>query len=387
MADFSHLDRLLESFVENGLPGCGCAIARDGKIIYESYHGWADVERRRKTDENTVYRLYSMTKVVICTAAMMLFERGKFLLNDPLSDYFPDFRDAQVLRTRSTGEQYLAPPAVPYRVKHAFSMGVGMPYAGDSCPTALAMQEVKKRLTEKYGKYDLLTEIPEMIRLPHTCDPGEHFVYGYGHELVAGLIQLCSGMKVSEFLQKEIIDPLGMASTGYRCFGDIRERMVDMAFRDPDGSLHAGKGFLDEFHEPDAIFELGGAGLFSTVRDYLKFASMLACGGVADGRQYIGRKTIDLMRQNQLNETARKDLGDTYLGGYGYGLGVRTLMSPAEGGCSASVGEFGWTGAAGTYTSIDPQERLAVVYMHQQMPNMEEYYHLRVRAAVYGALK
>ena len=110
-----------------------------------------------------------------------------------------------------------------------------------------------------------------------------------------------------------------------------------MAFRDPDGSLRAGKGFLDEFHEPDAICELGGAGLFSTVRDYLKFASMLACGGVADGRQYIGRKTIDLMRQNQLNETARKDLGDTYLGGYGYGLGVRTLMSPAEGGCSASV--------------------------------------------------
>ena len=387
MADFTYLDELLESFVENGLPGCGCAVAKDGEIIYESYHGWADVAHKRKTDENTVYRLYSMTKVIICTAAMMLYERGKFLLNDPLSDYFPDFKEAQVLRTRSNGEQYLTPPVKPYRVKHAFSMGVGMPYAGDSCPTARGMQEVKEKLIAKYGKYDLLTEIPEMIKLPHTCDPGEHFVYGYGHELVAGLIQLCSGMKVSDFLQQEIIDPLGMSSTGYRYFGDIRERMVDMALWDPDGTLRVGKGMLDEFHEPDALLELGGAGLFSTVRDYLKFASMLACGGVADGRQYIGRKTIDLMRQNQLNETARKDLGDTYLGGYGYGLGVRTLMCPAEGGCNASSGEFGWTGAAGTYTSIDPAEELAIVYMHQQMPNMEEYYHLRVRSAVYGALK
>jgi len=391
MADFKHLDALLDQFVENGPAGCGCAVAKDGKVIYEAYRGYADLESKRKMDENSIYRLYSSTKVITCTAAMMLYERGKFLLNDPLSNYFPEFKDAKIVHTRPDGTRYLAPPTEVIRVKHAFSMGVGMPYAFGNSPTAEGERKVKAELTEKYGKYDIVTEVREMAKnVPLASEPGEHFLYGYGHEIVAGLIQLCSGMPTHEFVQKELLDPLGMTSTGYRYFGDTRERMVTAYNRAPDGKLTPEPHpLMDEYFEPDQIYDMGGAGIFSTVRDYTRFAQMLADGGIWEGQQIIGRKTIDLMRQNQLTPSAMKDFRaeGTYNWGYGYGLGVRTAMDPAVGGYNGSLGEFGWTGAMGTYTCIDPSERFALVYMHQMSPNMEEYHHLRVRAAAFGALK
>ena len=113
---------------------------------------------------------------------------------------------------------------------------------------------------------------------------------------------------------------------------------------------------------------------------------MMANGGMLDGEKIIGRKTIDLMRRNQLNEAQMKDFTNPYLAGYGYGLGVRTMMDPAAGNSNSSVGEFGWTGALGTWTAIDPSENLSIVYMHQMMPNMEQYHHHRVRSVAYGCL-
>lgn len=345
----------------------------------------ADVETGRLIDENTVYRLFSMTKVIVCTAAMMLFERGKFLLNEPLSQYFPEWANPMVLHTRADGSQYTLPAKKPLLVKHAFSMQVGMPYAFGDSPTACAIAAVKEDLAMK-GPFDLRTEIAAMAKVPLASEPGMHFLYGYGHELVAGLIEVVSGKSIGQFLQEELFDPLEMTSTGYRYFGDIRERMASMYTRAQDGTLSKVPGMLDEFHEPDAIYEMGGAGLFSTVRDYLTFTQMLANGGCWNGKQIIGRKTIDLMRRNQLSDEAMKDFNNTYLGGYGYGLGVRTLLDPAAGGVNGTIGEFGWTGAAGTYTVIDPEERFSIVYMHQLSPNLEEYHHLRVRAAAYGLL-
>lgn len=387
MADFKYLDSLLAKFVKEGPAGLGCIVAKDGETLYEGYHGLADIDSGRLMNESTVYRLFSMTKVIVCTAAMMLFERGKFLLNDPLYEYYPEWKDAAAIHTMPDGSQRVEKLKNPILVKHAFSMGVGMPYAFGPSPTAKAMSEVKKSLTEKLGKFDLRTEIREMAKVPLASEPGEHFLYGYGHELVAGLVPLLTGKTLGEFLKEEIYEPCGMTDTAYRYFGNIRQRMATYYHRDDDGKLTPQTAMLDDFFEPDQIYEMGGAGLFSTVRDYSNFAQMLACGGIANGHQVIGRKTIDLMRRNQLTESALKDFGGAYLMGYGYGLGVRTLMDPAVGGANGTPGEFGWTGAAGTYVVIDPKEKFSITYMHQMAPNMEYYHHLRVRAAAYGALK
>jgi len=387
MATFDDLSRLLEQFVKNGPAGCGCAVAKNGKILYEGHFGYADLEEKRPVTESTVFRLFSMTKVVICTAALMLFERGKFLLNEPLYEYFPEYKDTHVVITKPNGNVEIRKAKNPMLIKHAFMMAVGLPYPFGNSYTAREMARVREELVKKYGKYDIVTEVRAMGSVPVAFEPGTHWLYGYGHDIVAGLIQLISGKTVGQFLQEEIFEPLGMKDTGYRFRGDIESRMANHYRRSEDGTMTRIQGFLDVYHQPDAIYESGGAGLYSTVRDYLIFSQMLANGGVYNGQRIIGRKTIDLMRANHLNDEQLKDFRNSYLAGYGYGLGVRTLMSLAEGHSNGSVGEFGWTGAAGTYVSIDPSEGLSFVYMHQMDPNMEEYHHLRVRAVVNGCLE
>ena len=390
MGKFQDLTALLDAFVAKGPAGCGCALAQNGKVLYEHYSGMADVAAGRPTDENSVYRLFSMTKVIICTAAMMLFERGRFLLDDPLHEYFPEYRNTQVRHRDVMGGAKIMDAVQPMLVKHAFAMAVGLPYPFYGTDTANDMLRAGEALRAEKPKFTLRDEIRAMGQVPVAFEPGTHWLYGYGHELVAGLIEVASGKTVGRFLEEELFAPLGMTSTGYRYHGDLRERMTQSYRREEDGSLTPIAGMLDHNHEPDAVYEGGGAGLFSTVSDYLRFSQMLANGGELDGERIIGRKTIDLMRANQLNDQQLADFagpGNSYLAGYGYGLGVRTMMNPAAGNSNGSVGEFGWTGAMGTWTSIDPSEGFSAVYMHQMMPNMEAYHHLRVRAAAYGCLR
>jgi len=388
MAKFDDLSRLLNSFVGSGLPGCACAVAKDGEILWEGYFGYADMERKIPMNEGSVFRLASMTKVIVCTAALILYERGKFLLSDPVYEYIPEYKETYVYVKDNNGDLKIEKAKNPVLVKHAFTMTVGLPYPFRESPTAIEMRKVREELTKKYGKYDIVTEAKAMASVPQEFEPGTRWLYGYGHDIVAALIQVISGKKVSEFLKEEIFEPLGMNDTAYRYFGDIEERMVACYRKKEDGTFERTKGLLDEYHERDAVYESGGGGLFSTVRDYIKFSQMLANGGVYKGKRIIGRKTIDLMRTNQLNSTQLLDFNknNIYLSGYGYGLGVRTLMSINESNFNSSIGEFGWTGALGTYVSIDPSEGFSLVYMHQMIPNMEEYYHLRVRSVAYGCL-
>ena len=386
MSNYGNVSALLRRFCEKELAGCALALAKEGKILYEGYYGLADKEMRIPVSESTVYRLYSMTKVVVCAAALIQFERGYFLLNDPLCEYFPEYRKPLVVKDRAYGGPAFEKAKNPLLVKHAFTMAVGLPYPYGDTPSAIAMGKVRRELEERHGKYDLKTEIRAMAKVPLAFEPGTRFLYGYGHDLVAGLIEVTSGKTIGQFLKEEIFDPLEMKDTGYRYFGDIKSRMAALYSRDDQGVLTKIPGLMDAAHEPEAIYEAGGAGLFSTARDYLKFSQMMANGGFYEGQRIIGRKTIDLMRRNHLNGEQLRDFTNSYQAGYGYGLGVRTMMDPAAGGCTSSIGEFGWTGLAGTWTSIDPSEGFSAVYMHQMIPNQEEYYHHRIRAAVYGGL-
>jgi len=388
MANYAHMTELLRNFVKNSVPGCGCAFAKDGKILFEEYNGYADIESGKPVDQDTIYRLYSMTKVIVCTAAMMLHERGKFLLSDPLYEYFPEWKDMTVAYKDEDGNYYYKKAKNPILIKHALSMACGIPYAFGDSPTAKGLREVQSELTEKYGKYDIQTEVKAMGRIPLAFEPGTDWLYGYGHEIVAAMVDLTCGTSIGEFMQSEIFEPLGMKSTGYRYHDDLRERMITY-YAKKDGEYTPIKGMMDQYHEPDAKYEMGGAGLYSSVPDYIKFSQMLANGGVWKGEQIIGRKTIDLMRANQLNEKQLHTFnhGNHYLAGYGYGLGVRTLMDQGQSCFGASKGEFGWTGASGTYLSVDPSEGFSLVYMHQMAPNEELYHHHRVRAAAYGCIK
>ena len=385
MADFKELSRLLEEILEQGPAGCGCAVARNGEILFEEYHGVKDLESGEPITADSVYRQYSTTKVAVCTGAMMLLERGKFLLNDPIYEYFPEWKDTMVAQPEEDGSYRVRPAKRPILIRDCFSMAMGIGYGGTDY-THQAAEKVRAQLRANVGEYTLQQEIKAMAEVPVAFDPGTHWLYGFGHELVAGLIEVVSGKGVGQFLKEELFEPLDMKNTGYHYFGDIRERMVTTYLLKEDGSREASPYFQrDELFEPEAKYEGGGAGLFSTVREYLALTQMLACGGEYQGRKIMGRKTIDLMRCNQLNEQQLKEFRNPYLEGYGYGCGVRTLMDPSAG-VNSSVGEFGWTGMLGTYVSIDPAEKLSLVYMHNLFPNREAYIHPRIRNIVYGVL-
>lgn len=386
MSKFTDLDKFLTEHVKTGPAGCGVAVSKDGEILHENYFGYADIEKNIPITAESIYRQYSCTKVVVCTAAMMLYERGKFLLNDPIYEYFPEWKNTMVADELPDGTYNIRPVKRPIQVKDCFSMAMGIGYGGNDY-THRMMNEVRAELAKTVGDYTLRQDIYAMSKVPVRFDPGSRWLYGFGHELVAGMIEATSGMKVSEFIQKEILDPLGMDHTGYHFFGDMREKLVTAYDINEDGTRTPAKRVMfDERFEPDAKYEAGGAGLFSSVADYIKFATMLACGGTYKGERIIGRKTIDLMRDNHLNEVQMKDFTNSYLDGYGYGLGVRTLVNRGRV-SNSSIGEFGWTGAMGTYVAIDPSEKAAVVYMHNSNPNMEEYTHHRVRNIAFGALK
>ena len=389
MSAAKDLDALIREFAEKRVPGAGCIVMQDGKTLYEGYAGFADLETGRKTDQDTLFRLYSMTKVIICTAALIQFERGKYTLNEPYSLYFPEYRDSQVADFAPAGHYSLRPAKRPILVKDVFNMACGLPYPspGGEHPTDKAMNEVRRELDERFhGKYTLQDDVKAMGRVPLRFDPGEHWLYGFGHEMVAALIEKTADMTVGEFLKKEIFDPLGMENTGYRLQGSQKDRLAVLYHIEDDGSYKPLEGMFDERMQPDAVYEGGGAGLFSNVRDYAVFTQMLANGGIYEGKSIIGRNTINLMRTNMLSETQMKDFTNSYLAGYGYGLGVRTMMNIA-GVSNSTPGEFGWTGAAGTWTSIDPENHFSAVYMHNTFPNNEEYHHMRVRAAAYGMLR
>ncbi len=385
MDKWKYMDRFLKDHIKTGPSGCGCAVAKDGEILFENYYGLADIEKQKAITESSVYRQFSTTKLVICTAAMLLFERGGFLLNDPISEYFPEWKDTQVAERLEDGTYHIRPAKRPIQVKDCFSMTMGIGYGGAD-HTHQMMEKVRNELKAEVGDYTLRQDIYAMSKVPIAFDPGTHWLYGFGHELVAGLIEVVSGKTVGEFLKEELFEPLGMKSTGYRYFGDMREHLVTLYQRNEDGSRVPVKGMFDERLEPEAKYEAGGAGLFSSVRDYLAFSQMLACEGYYKGNKIIGKNTIDLIRMNQLEEQLLKEFRNSYLDGYGYGLGVRTMMDPSKG-SNTPVGEFGWTGMMGTYVAIDPSERVSVVYMHNLQPNMEEYTHHRVRNIAFGAIR
>lgn len=273
----------------------------------------------------------------------------------------------------------------PILIKDAFRMTCGLPYENDSV-TGRAMQQVRRKLREQYGKYDILQEVRAMGSVPVCFEPGTRWLYGYGHDILSGLITLLSGKPTSQFMRENIFEPLGMTTTDYRFHDGNEKKMSRLYQMKDDGTCVETEGFGDAMLKPDQIYDGGGAGLYSTVSDYLKFAKTLACGGEYDGVRLLGKRTIDLIAENQLSERQLRDYRDFYLDGYGYGLGVRTLMSRAQANSNFCPGEFGWTGALGTYTAIDPSVGLSLVYMHQLFPNRQNYYHLRVRNVVNGCI-
>lgn len=399
MANFKDMDDLLKKFTDDGLPNAACIIAKQGEILYEGYSGWQDIENQIPLTRESTFRQASLTKIAMYTTAMMLYEQGRFLMNDPISKYFPEWKYSKKMVRNADGSFDVVPTDNPITVKNIMNMTCGLPYhmiiggVRVQHPTSEAMWHYMEPLmANRY--YTLREQIEAMSQVPLAFEPGTHHLYGFASELTAGLLEAVCGKPAELVIKEMLFEPLGMDHSANFFNGIVEKNMVKDYF------LRKGKKLGDEnalFICPEEM-EVNMAGPLGTVPgfsrvisncwDYTKLMQMLANGGVYDGQRIMGRKTIDMMRTNTLSDDMIKnDFANEYLAGYGYGYGVRTLMDKYEGHHNGSLGQFGWTGGSGTWAEADPSEGVSIVYMHNLQPNMEVYHHLRMRAIAYGCLE
>lgn len=377
-----HLTRLLKNFMEEGPAGCACTVVRRGEVLYDACFGYADVEHERKIEPDTIYRIYSMTKVITCAAALMLYERGLYLLNDPLEEYLPEFKNAHVYRQTDDGAISRSPASSPIRIKDLFTMSSGLTYGGEDTETERQTRTVLQRAAESM---DVRALSKALAAIPLAFDPGTGWKYGTSHDILGALIEVLSGQPFGVFLDKEIFEPLGMTDTFFQLPKDKRGRLCTMYDRADDGGLTPNTA-MDAPYREGCRYESGGGGLLSTIGDYSRFAQALAQGGELDGVRILSPRTVQLMGTNHLSPRQLQDFDWPQMRGYGYGLGVRVMLDPAAGGSNGSIGEFGWAGLAGSWLLIDPHAQVSVVYMQQMLPSLEPYMHPRLRAVIYGAL-
>lgn len=387
--DFSNLKQFMDHLTSWRIPGNSVVVYKDGEKVFSYSSGYSDVENKVPMSGDELLNVYSCSKPITVAVAMQLFEKGKFLLSDPLYDFIPEFKDMYVKNKDGS----IVPAKNPITIQNLFTMTAGFSYN-----FKLPAFEKAARLTD--GKMDTLTTIRCLAEEPLCFNPGEHWNYSVCHDVLAAVVEVISGMKFRDYVTENIFKPLEMKDSVYHN-DDVQSKMAQQymfnAGNDDIVAMQAqglGKcgGVLERIektvsHVLGSEYDSGGAGVTTSVSDYGRFAAALANGGRGlNGERILASATVDLIRQNQLSDVQLKDLTWSQLKGYGYGLGVRTMLDRALGGSNGSVGEFGWGGAAGATLLVDPDLRLGVFYSHHMLNPQEDYYQPRLRNVIYSCL-
>ena len=381
--DFTALDQYLRHVAAVGPSGCAVSVNLGGETVFTGCYGVESEQTMQPVSEQTLFRMYSVSKVITAVAVMKLYEKGAFALDDPLCRYLPEFSAPQVLKGAANNAIVCVPAREPITIRYLLTMTAGLAYDSQLDPVSWQTTQLMQRLNR--GAYSVREFSREIAKLPLAFEPGCGYRYSFCLDVAGALVEELSGKRFGKFLEDEIFEPLGMEDSGF-FFEDLRkEHLAEFYSLDADGKRY------DNAYCKSRGYESGGAGVLSTLADMTKFASALANGG----NGILGRKTIDLMRQDHLCGKAREDFCAAtqnpawrLLKGYSYGLGVRTLVSLAESGLNGSIGEFGWGSVGGSFIVCDPQERLSICYLHQlhQPDNMENEITPRVKAMVYSQL-
>lgn len=363
------------------IAGISTMIARRGKIVHFEQVGQMDKETGTPMSADAIFRIYSMTKPIVCTALMTLYEEGKFQLFDPVAKFIPAFGQVKVWEGDNTNAKAVD-PVRPITVRDLFLHTAGLTYdfLADS-PVGELYREA--RLGNR-AERSLEEMIHELARLPLAYQPGSRWHYSLSIDVLAHLIEVLSDQPLRHFLKERLFDPLGMSDTDFGVPANKQARLATM-YGMPD-IVAPGmtlpklvEAWMSGFNEQIDVsttypldrpehFARGGHGLFSTAGDYIRFAQMLLNQGELDGVRILSRKIMELMHTNHLPPALLPyELGGLPNLGYGFGLGSRVLMNVADSAIPGSVGEFGWAGAAKTYYWVDPQEQVIGLLMSQCM--------------------
>ncbi len=366
----------MQRWIDRGtIAGASMMLARRGMIVYADQIGRMSKETDEALRSDAIFRIYSMTKPIVCTALMTLYEEGRFQLITPLATFIPAFANVKVLQQ----DKEVAP-------QRPITIGDLMTHLGGFTYDFL----IDSPVGELYRQHELMHNaqrtlqqfVDELARLPLAYHPGTKWHYSVSIDVAAHVIEIIANQPLRHFLRERIFDPLGMVDTDFYVPPEKRHRLAAMYGVGDLGArgmtiLHMfsnwQQGILERIDPQESYpvdqpetFARGGHGLFSTAQDYMRFALMLLNGGTLDGTRILGRKTLELMHTNHIPPALLPwDIAGIAYPGYGFGLGSRVLMDVGLSGMPGTVGEFGWAGAATTYYWVDPAESFAGVFMTQ----------------------
>jgi CubicO group peptidase (beta-lactamase class C family) len=386
----ARIDRFLaERYIEPGLLPCALLlVARKGELVHQCVLGHASLAKNKRLEEDTIFRIYSMTKPITSIALMMLVEAGRISLDDPVAQWIPSWRDLTVFRAGQPGTYTTQPVDAPMRVIDLMRHTSGLTY-GFQNRTNVDAAYRSLRL-DAFEAESLAALVEGLARVPLEFSPGSSWNYGVSTDVVGHIVSLASGLPFDEFVRTRILGPIGMHDTDFHVPEAKVARFADCYVRSAAGTLAPAQ--LGSFLEPPRA-PSGGGGLVGTAADYLRFCELLRRGGELDGVRLVGPKTLALMRMNHL--PGGKDLADlappgmfseAAYQGLGFGLGFAMVTDPARYGVAASPGEFSWGGMASTAFWVDPVEDVCVVFMTQLMPSSTYPVRRELRTMVNAAI-
>lgn len=381
MYTFSDLEKYLDTVpVKEKTPGGSIRVFHHGNEVFRYSFGYADRENKIKMTGDEYYFMYSATKPITCATALHAWEQGAFILSEPVWWYLPEFKNTQVKVYKQDGSFDLVPQKREMVIQDLFTMSAGLNYDTSSA-------EIKKIVEETNGVAPTREVMKGIAKMPLEYQPRERWGYSFGHDVLAGVVEVATGVRFSEYMKRVIFEPLGMSKSTFRITDEIKEQMAQQyIFNYSTGEAEV-KGKRNDYIF-GSEYDSGGAGVITTIDDYAKFVQAMSCSGKApNGKRILAPSTVKLMSTNMLDEKRMADFSTWRNNAeYGYGLGVRTKIYEGWGGNNCSIGEFGWDGAAGTLCSIDPEREIGIVYTQHMLNPHHEQIHPRIKMMVNHAL-
>ena len=360
------INDLIERYMaDQQISGAVTMVARHGQIAHVESQGWMDREEQKPMRRDAIFRMASMSKPVTAVAILMLLEEGKLRLSDPVSAFIPEFTNTQVAiavdenARPEPGEipaHYTVPAQREITLRDLLTHTSGLESGGLG-------GRIGNRIAPRDTTMNLEQYIPTLGKVPLDFQPGTRWRYSAltGIEVLGRVVEVASGMALDRFLRERLFEPLGMEDTAFTVPADKQSRLVMRYERTDEGQLERSEGnpgWLDT----TTLFA-GGAGLYSTADDYIRFAQMLANGGELDGQRILGLRTVELMASNHIGDLYGPDANRAE--GLGFGLAVEVVLDPVEADTRRGPGSFGWGGAFGTYYWVDPHNDLVGLLMVQ----------------------
>jgi CubicO group peptidase (beta-lactamase class C family) len=389
-------DHLERSYIGPGkISGCQVGVARHGHIAYFKSFGQMDRERAKPTADDTIYRLYSMTKPVASVALMTLYERGYFQLNDPVSRFVPSWKNHRVWVSGEDEAMQTEPVRRPVNFRDVLSHTAGFTYGGALPGVGLqhSIDKIYRELKVRPvgGQDTMMQFLDKLGQVPLRYQPGTRWMYSLATDVCGALVEVICGKPLAQYLQEVIFDPLGMRDTAFFVAPGKIDRFAANYRRGPDKQLKLIDDPQASAFTQDPGFKSGGGGLTGTSADYLRFCEMLRRGGELDGARVLGPRTVELMHMNHLPggkdlaELAISAFSETANDGVGFGLGFASTLGQVQTG-TLGAGDYYWGGAASTLFWVDPKEDLSVLFMTQLMPSRTFNFRGQLKSIIYASI-